>query len=162
MVHFWYILSMEFASCLKSQSELKDLFSACSSQEMRYQKIIEMGRCLPPFDAAARLPSNLIPGCQSIMHLETRYEKGLLYFNADSEALISKGLAALLIYVYSGEEPAVIAECPPSFIAEIGLTASLSPSRSSGLASLYHRMRQASLIFLVVQAADDGRGGHDS
>src|SRR3954468_22775175 len=98
---------MEFTSCMKRQNELKDLFSACPSQEMRYQKIIEMGQKLPPLEDAARIPCNLIPGCQSIMYLKTIYENGKLYFNADSEALISKGLAALLIYVYSGEEPTV-------------------------------------------------------
>lgn len=157
-LHFWYISSMEFTSCLKRQNELMDLFSACPSQEMRYQKIIEMGQKLPSFDATARLPCNLISGCQSIMYLKTLYENGKIYFNADSEALISKGLAALLIHVYSGEEPTAIAECPPSFIAKIGLNSALSPSRSNGLTSLYHRMRQEALKFLMIQTTNDGRG----
>lgn len=137
---------MDFTTCLKKQSELKNLFQSYGSPEQKYQKIIELGRALPPFNPSARLSCNLISGCQSVMYLETRHENGRIFFNADSEALISKGLAALLIEVYSGEEPSVVAECSPSFIVEIGLQSALSPSRSNGLASLYHRMRQEALI----------------
>ena len=135
---------MPFDTCLEKQHRLKKLF-ALPSPEAKYQKIIELGRQLPPFDPAARLPCNLISGCQSLMYLQTRHEGTKFFFNADSEALISKGLAALLISIYSGEEAHVIANCPPSFISEIGLHTALSPSRSSGLASLYHRMRQEAL-----------------
>jgi cysteine desulfuration protein SufE len=137
---------MVFTACQEKQDRLKAMFTSLSPEE-KYQKIIELGRQLPPFNPAAKTPSNLVLGCQSLMHLETRSEDGRLFFNADSEALISKGLAALLIAIYSGEEPHTIAECPPSFIVKIGLQAALSPSRSSGLASLYHRMRQEALQF---------------
>jgi cysteine desulfuration protein SufE len=72
-------------------------------QDMK--KIIELGRQLPPFNPAACTPANLVPGCQSIMYLEASLDHGRLMLNADSEALISKGLAALLIRVYSGRDP---------------------------------------------------------
>ncbi len=136
---------MTFDACLQKQASIKEIFAACSTPESRYQKIIEIGRQLPPFNSTSRTPANLVPGCQSIMHLEATLNNGKIILNADSEALISKGLAALLIYVYSGEAPSTIANCPPAFIQEIGLLTSISPARSNGLASLYHKMRQEAL-----------------
>jgi cysteine desulfuration protein SufE len=139
---------MTFESCLQKQDELKSIFATCSTPEARYEKIIKLGRQLQPFNPAARIPANLVPGCQSILYLEASLDHGRLILNADSEALISKGLAALLIKVYSGETPETIANCPPSFIKEIGLQTALSPARSNGLASLYHKMRQEALKYL--------------
>lgn len=136
---------MSFESCLQKQAAIKAIFAACSTPEARYQKIIELGQKLPPFNPSARTPANLVPGCQSIMYLEANLKDSVLILNADSEALISKGLAALLIMAYSGETPSTMAHCPPSFIQEIGLQSALSPARSSGLASLYHKMRQIAL-----------------
>jgi cysteine desulfuration protein SufE len=140
---------MTFDSCLQKQQAIKAIFAACSTPEARYQKIIELGRQLPPFNPSPRTPDNLVPGCQSIMHLQATLNNGKLILNADSEALISKGLAALLIYVYSGEAPSTVANCPPTFIQEIGLLTSISPARSNGLASLYHKMRQEALKYLL-------------
>lgn len=135
---------MVFDSCLEKQNRLKAIFIPLSPEE-KYQKIIEMGRALAPLNPDSKTPETRIDGCQSLLFLETRHEDGKLYFNADSEALISKGLAALLIAAYSGEAPEVISECPPAFIKEIGLHLALSPSRSSGLIHLYHRMRKEAL-----------------
>lgn len=140
---------MNFDSCLQKQQAIKEIFSTCSTPEARYQKIIEMGRQLPAFNPTSRSPANLVPGCQSIMYLETTLTHGKFILNADSEALISKGLAALLIYVYSNETPATVAHCPPAFIQEIGLLSAISPARSNGLASLYHKLRQEALKCLV-------------
>jgi cysteine desulfuration protein SufE len=143
-----YNLAMSFESCLQKQAAIKAIFVACSTPESRYQKIIDLGQKLPPFNPSARTPANLVPGCQSIMYLEATFDGSALIMNADSEALISKGLAALLILAYSGETPYTVANCPPSFIQEIGLQSALSPARSSGLASLYHKMRQMALSHL--------------
>jgi cysteine desulfuration protein SufE len=140
---------MTFESCLQKQEAIKAIFSACPTPEARYQKIIELGRQLPDFNPTARILDNLIPGCQSVMHLETTFQDDKLFFNADSDALISKGLAALLIAVYSEETADTVANCPPSFIKEIGLHNALSPARSNGLASLYHKMRQEALKYLL-------------
>ncbi len=148
MGYFCYNGGMTFESCLHKQAEIKTIFAACQAPEARYQKIIELGRQLPPFNPAARTPANLVPGCQSVMYLETSLDDGKLILNADSEALISKGLAALLIRVYSEETPETIANCPPSFVKEIGLHSDLSPARSNGLASLYHKIRQEALKYL--------------
>ena len=83
------------------------------------------------------------------MHLLTSKEEGKLYFQAESDALISKGLAALLIAVYSGESPEAILKCPPSYLEEIGITASLTPNRANGLYSIHLRMKQEALKALI-------------
>jgi len=132
-----------FEACLEKQNQLKKMFVSCSSKHDRYEKIIELGQQLPSFNPASRIETNLVSGCQSIMYLETTLQDGKVYFNADSEALISKGLAALLIYVYSGQPPETLTLCTQTFLAEMGLQNSLSPARSNGLASLYVKMIKA-------------------
>lgn len=135
-----------FESCLAKQKQLKQLFAPLSSAEQKYQKIIELGQSLPSYPSDYKLPENLVKGCQSLMHLHARLSpEGKVIFAADSEALISRGLAALLIAIYSDECPEVVLTCPPSCLEAIGIQASLSPSRSNGLASLYLRMKQEAL-----------------
>lgn len=87
----------------------------------------------------------IVSGCQSIVYLSTKMDQGKIYFNAFSEALISAGLAALLIQTYNGEDPAVLIKCPPTFLQELDITSSLSPARSNGLANIYLRMQQEAL-----------------
>lgn len=132
----------------QKQQAIKEIFSRFSSPDEKYEKIIEMGRSLPPYSPAAKTEENLVSGCQSILYLETTYKDGLVYFNADSEALISKGLAALLIYVYSGQPPDALFKEPPLFLKELGITQALSPARSNGLFSLYKKM-QLSIAMVV-------------
>ena len=129
----------------EAQKQIIEIFLDFSSSEEKYEKIIEMGRALPPLTPEARIEKNLVQGCQSILYLETTYKEGLIYFNADSEALISKGLAAFLIYVYSGASPEALFKEPPYFLKEIGLHQALSPARSNGLNSLYRKMQQEAL-----------------
>lgn len=130
------------------QQEIKEIFSTFLSLDEKYEKIIEMGRELPPLSPQAKIMENLVDGCQSLLYLETTYKDGLVYFNADSEALISKGLAALLIYVYSGQPADSLFKEPPIFLKEIGIAQALSPARSNGLLSLYKKM-QRSIAMIV-------------
>lgn len=139
----------KLAGCLKKQEEMRQLFRACPSEETRYQKIIELGRAAAPLPTEFKIPENIVKGCQSIMHMRTHEEGGKLYFQAESEALISSGLAAILIAVYSGEEPETILTCPPTFLEDLGIAASLSPSRANGLYSIHLRMKQDALRVLV-------------
>lgn len=132
-------------SCLEKQDRIRQLFKACPSEEARYQKIIELGRESPALDAQYKIPENVVKGCQSIMHMRTYEEAGRLHFQAESEALISSGLAAILIAVYSGEEPETILTCPPSYLEDLGIAASLSPSRANGLYSIHLKMKQEAL-----------------
>lgn len=138
-----------YDSCLNKQSEIKTLFAPLKTDEEKYSKIIELGRLLPPFPHYAKIPANEVKGCQSIMHLFTEKQDQKLYFQAESDALISKGLAALLIYVYSGESAEAILKCPPSYLEEIGITAGLTPNRANGLYSIHLRMKQEALKSLI-------------
>ena len=133
----------------EKQQKIKEIFSQLSSPAEKYEKIIEFGKKLPPLSAFARIEQNLVQGCQSLLYLETRLETGLIYFNADSDALISKGLAALLIEVYSGQQPETIFLYPPLFLKEIGLHQALSPARSNGLASLFKKMQTVAALFCM-------------
>lgn len=140
---------MQYQSCLEKQKKVIELFSGCSSEEMKYQKIIELGRQQPPLSEKYKIPENIVQGCQSTMHLHSFMENGLVYFEASSDALISYGLAVLLIKVYSGETPETILKCPPDYLEELGVSASLTPSRSNGLYSIHLRMKQEALKFLI-------------
>lgn len=134
-----------FESCLEKQLQMKDLFSSCLTEEKKYEKIIEMGKNLPPFAIQDKTPENFVKGCQSTMYLKSRLENGRIYFTANSDALISAGLAAILLEVYNGETPEVVLKCPPTYLEELGINASLSPSRANGLYSIHLRMKQEAL-----------------
>jgi cysteine desulfuration protein SufE len=132
----------------KKCEEIKKKFAPLSTEE-RYQLLMEMGRQLPPFPENLKTPEKIVRGCQSLLYLHTTIQGSKLYFLVSSDALISAGLAALLVAVYSGETAETILKCPPDFISELGITASLSPSRSNGLAQIHLRMKQEALKSLV-------------
>ena len=135
----------KFSSCLKKQSDLIDLFSTCADSEAIYTKVITLGRSLSSMDKQFQTEDRLVKGCQSLMYLRSWQEDGTLYFEAHSDALISAGLASLMIRVYSGESPESILLCAPTFLETIGILGSLSPNRSNGLASLHIKMKQEAL-----------------
>ncbi len=107
----------------------------------KYEYLIDLGKNLEPFPAEAKVDENLIKGCQSRVWLDWTLEDGCLYFRADSDAIITKGIISLLIGVYSGRTPKEIAEDDFSFIDGIGLKENLSPTRSNGLASMIATIR---------------------
>lgn len=128
----------------KKCEELKKFFAPQSTEE-RYKTLIEMGRKLPPYPEQHKTVDRIVPGCQSTLYLRATLKDGKLFFEAHSDALISAGLAALLINVYSGETPETILKCPPSFIQELGINSSLSLNRSNGLANIHLKMKQQAL-----------------
>ncbi len=138
-----------FESCLAKQSKIKDILLACPDEEARYEKIIEMGRELPKLKADFKSSANMVKGCQSQMFLHAYLDDHQINFEAEADALISAGLAALLIQVYSGESPEVVLKCPPTYIEELGIGSSLTPSRANGLYSLHLQMKQEALRLLV-------------
>lgn len=142
------MLSNLYHSCLQKQKLMKDSFSSCSTADAKYKKLIELGKFLPPLEEKQKIEFNLVQGCQSILYLHTTFCEDKIFFNAHSEALISAGLAALLIGVYSGESPDAVLKCPPAFIKELGLDLALTPGRSNGLANMYLRMQQESIKIL--------------
>jgi cysteine desulfuration protein SufE len=138
------------SSCIQKQESIKKLFNSLPTPEAKYQKLIELGRSAPSLAPEFKTSDNIVDGCQSTMYLRSYLsDDGTILFEAESEALISSGLAALLIAVYSNELPDVILTCPPLFIDEIGIRASLTPGRSNGLSSMYLRMKQDALKLLV-------------
>lgn len=138
-----------FESCREKQKQVEALFQGCDTDNARYERIIELGRKLPKLSDAYKTPENLVRGCQSQMFLHTRKEGEFLFFEAESDALISAGLAFLMISVYSGETAETILKCAPNFLIDLKISQSLSPNRANGLYSLYTRMKQDALKSLV-------------
>lgn len=140
-----------YTSCLKKQSEIKQLFAECKSTEDKYTKIIDLGREQPKLEAKFKVPENEVKGCQSTMYMRSEFKDGAMEFATESDALISSGLAALLVKVYSGETPEAILKCPPTYLEEIGIAAALTPNRANGLYSIHLRMKQEALKALLHQ-----------
>lgn len=138
--------------CQERQQEIERLFVACNDDEKRYEKIIEMGRSALPLNDKYKIPENNVPGCQSLMFMHAWMEKERIYFAAESEALISSGLAQLLIKVYSGSTPEVVLKCPPEFLDRLHLNSMLSPNRASGLYSIHLKMKQQALKLLLAKS----------
>lgn len=130
---------------------VKELFSSCTTPEERYKIILDISNQLPAFASEAKLPCNLVEGCQSLMYVDIFFEEDKFYFTAYSEALISKGLAALLHLVYNGEPAENILKYPPLFLKELKILPSLSPSRANGVASLFSKLQKAAIKFLSTQ-----------
>ncbi|MBI5274358.1 MAG: SufE family protein [Chlamydiales bacterium] len=135
-------------TCLSKQAQITDIFKHLLDAEAKYLAIIDFGKKLPPFPENEKVEKNLVKGCQSIMYLTSYIENNKIYFLADSEALISRGIAALLTYVYSGEALETIFQCPPHFLKEIDIFSSLSMNRSNGLKSLFTQMQKETVLHL--------------
>jgi cysteine desulfuration protein SufE len=130
---------------------VRDCFAGCEDPQERYRRIIELGRTLEKLPQAAKVPSNRIEGCQSQMYLVSRLEEGRVHFAAESDALISAGLAAIMLTVYNGESPETIVKFAPTFLEELGISNSISPNRANGLHSLHLRMKKDAIMCLVQQ-----------
>ncbi len=138
-----------FEECLNKQEKIKTLFAECKTEDDKYKKIIELGREQPGLSSEYKKPENIIQGCQSTMYIHAYLREGKVFFETESDALISSGLAVLLLKVYSGETPEVILKCPPAYLEALGINVSLTPSRSNGLYSIHLRMKQEALKLLL-------------
>ena len=149
---------MKFHSCEHKQQLFITLFEKLQSTEAKYQKIIELGKLLSPMPEIFKCKENLVSGCQSTLYIASFLEPvspdPLINFYADSDALISKGLAYLLVETYSKEHPLALLHCPPLFLKQIGIPQSISMTRSNGLASLYLRMKQNAINLLTELAIE--------
>jgi cysteine desulfuration protein SufE len=115
----------------------------------KYNYLIEMGRSVPLIDETQKTDANLIIGCQSRVWLSSEYRDGLIYFTADSDAVITKGIAFLLIRVFSGHTPTEIVEAETNFLDQIGLKEHLSPTRSNGLLSMVKQIKLYAFAYQV-------------
>ncbi len=119
----------------------------------KYEYLIELGKNLESYPEEKKTDDKLIKGCQSRVWLDSKVEDGKLFFTADSDAIITKGIISLLISVYSGRSPKEIADDDFGFISEIGLKENLSPTRANGLVSMIERIKE--LAKMNIQAEDD-------
>lgn len=130
------------------QDQIIEEFDMFPDWMEKYEHIIELGKELDPLDEAKKLDENLIKGCQSRVWLSAQLnDKGKVIFTADSDAIITKGLVALMIRVLSDAEPMEIASANLRFLEVIGLNAHLSPTRSNGLLSMVKHMKMYGLAF---------------
>lgn len=135
------------------QDEIIEEFSDFSDWMDKYQLLIDLGNEQAPLDERYKTESNLIDGCQSRVWLQADYEDGLISFTAESDALIVKGIIALLIRVLSGHTPDEILAAELYFIDRIGLKDHLSPTRSNGLLAMVKQMRMYALAFKAKEGA---------
>ncbi len=124
------------------QDEIIEEFSFFDQWMDKYEYMIDLGKKLPLIDSAYKTDGHLIPGCQSQVWLHAESKDGLIHFSADSDAIITKGIIALLVRVLSGQSAQAISEADLYFIEEIGLSQHLSPTRSNGLVSMVQQMKQ--------------------
>lgn len=112
----------------------------------RYEYIIGLGRDLPSYPEELRTEDREVHGCQSQVWLDARHEKGCCFFQADSNALITKGLVAMLVNLYNGRPAAEIKEASLDFLRGTGLAAHLTPSRVNGLQAIFKRIKQHAAV----------------
>lgn len=131
----------------EKQDNIIEEFSGFDDWLDRYQLLIDLGSEQPPLDEQYKTDNNLIEGCQSRVWLQADYVDGKVFFRAESDALIVKGIVALLIDVYSGHTPDEILDSDLYFVEAIGLKEHLSPTRSNGLLAMIKQMRLYALAF---------------
>ena len=129
------------------QDEIIEEFSGFDDWMDKYQLLIDLGNEQEPLDEKYKTEQNLIDGCQSRVWLQADYADGKIHFSAESDALIVKGIVALLIRVLSDHTPQEILDADLYFIEEIGLKEHLSPTRSNGLVAMVKQMRVYALAF---------------
>lgn len=125
----------------KKQQVIED-FSMYDEWLDKYEYLIELGKALEPFDETKKTDERLIKGCQSRVWLDCELRDGRLWFTADSDAIITKGIISLLISIYSGATPEEIAADDFGIVNEIGLKENLSPTRAGGLASMIDTIKK--------------------
>ena len=130
-----------------AQEEIVEEFSLFDDWMQRYEYMIELGKSLPIIDPEYKTEDNIIKGCQSKVWLHADLEENKLVFTADSEAIITKGIIAILIRVFSHQHPDAILDADTSFIDKIGLKEHLSPTRANGLVSMIKQLKMYAIAF---------------
>lgn len=129
----------------EAEDEVVDYFSMYDEWLDKYEYLIDLGKNLAPYPDSSKTDDRLIKGCQSRVWLDYQMKDGKLWFTADSDAIITKGIISLLVSIYSGRTPEEIASSDFSFIEKIGLKENLSPTRANGLASMIATIKAVTL-----------------
>jgi cysteine desulfuration protein SufE len=129
------------------ENEIVEEFSLFDSWDDKYEYIIDLGKKLPPLDDKYKIDENRVRGCQSTVYLVADYEDGEIFYKAESDAVIVKGLISMLIRVLSGQRPDDIINAPLNFIRQIGMMTHLAQTRSNGLLAMVKQMKNYALAF---------------
>ena len=131
------------------QEEIIDEFSMFDDWDERFQYVIDLGKTLPLINEAYKTEDNTIKGCQSKVWVHAEIQNDNVVFTADSDAIITKGIIAILVRVFSNQSPKAILDANTDFIDQIGLKEHLSPTRANGLVSM---LKQIKLYAIALQA----------
>lgn len=134
-------------SIAEIENEIVDEFALFDSWNDKYEYIIDLGKKLPPLEDQYKLDENRVRGCQSTVWLVADYKNGKVFFKAESDSVIVKGLISMLIRVLSGQTPDEIINAKLEFIQKIGMTTHLAQTRSNGLLSMVKQMKNFALAF---------------
>jgi cysteine desulfuration protein SufE len=129
------------------QNDIIDEFSMFDNWEERYQYMIDLGKTLPLIDEQYKTKEHIIKGCQSKVWVHAEMNNCKVEFTADSDAIITKGIIAILIRVYSNQSPKAIIEANTDFIDKIGLKEHLSPTRANGLVSMIKQLKMYAIAY---------------
>lgn len=146
---------MNQKSITELEQEIIADFSLFDNWEDKYEYIIDLGKQLPLLEEAYKTPDNKIKGCQSSVWLIASYQDGKVFFKADSDAMIVKGLVSMLIKVLSGQPPKAILETQLNFIKEIGMFSHLAQTRSNGLLAMIRQMKNYALAFQSIEELEN-------
>ena len=138
------------------ENEIVEEFSLFDSWDDKYEYIIDLGKKLPLLEDKHKLDENKVRGCQSTVWLVADYQDGKIYFKADSDAIIVKGLVSMLIRVLSGHTPDEIIQTNLGFIQQIGMTTHLAQTRSNGLLSMVKQMKNYALAYKIKNSMSHG------
>lgn len=141
-------------SILHDMARLVDEFQAQPDWESRYKRIIDRAKRLTPMPEALKSDDNKVRGCSSTVWLHAELKDGKVVYLADSDAVLVRGLVAILLEVYSGHTPAEILAAPPEFIEEMGLNVNLSPNRANGLTAMVRQI----MVYAAAFQAKAGAG----
>lgn len=129
------------------QNDIIEEFSMFDDWEERYQYMIDLGKTLPLIDDQYKTEDNIIKGCQSKVWVHAKMKENKVVFTADSDAIITKGIIAILIRVFSNQHPAAIISANTDFIDQIGLKDHLSPTRANGLVSMIKQLKMYAIAY---------------
>ena len=135
------------------EKEIAEEFSLFDSWDDKYEYIIDLGKKLPPLEDQYKIDENRVRGCQSIVWLVADYRDGKIFYKAESDAVIVKGLISMLIRVLSGQSPDNIIQAKLNFIQQIGMTTHLAQTRSNGLLAMVKQMRNFALAYKLKNTA---------
>ncbi len=135
------------------EQEIVEEFSLFDSWDDKYEYIIDLGKRLAPLEDQYKIDENKVRGCQSTVWLVADYQQGKIFYKAESDAVIVKGLISMLIRVLSGHSPDEIIETKLDFIKQIGMTTHLAQTRSNGLLAMVKQMKNFALAYKIKNAA---------